>query len=297
MSMIAKFKPQKGKALDKLPKKTLAILDNTEYIVSTKFDGNQIFIVKEGSSIRFFTSDWKEFELELVADEFKDCSHNFVLIGEFMHGCAGKLGDRVNSAILTTYRTNFAKGKANIGLGQIGTNIQVFDCLTIYNGELMTQVPYKLRLQHANNIIRGRKYLTKILYETMLGKDIPAYTQKLVSKGWEGTMAVETNSYYHVGKRVNHSIKFKYRPTADLLCQGIVPGEGKYDGMIGALILMDSKSRIVCVGSGLSDELRGYHEDYFIGEVIEIEYEQIIDTYIQPTFVAIRRDKYKSEID
>ena len=55
---------QKGKALDKLPGKI--DFEHTEYLVSTKFDGNRIFIVKQDGDIRTFTSDWKEFSFPLT---------------------------------------------------------------------------------------------------------------------------------------------------------------------------------------------------------------------------------------
>ena len=37
--------------------------------------------------------------------------------------------------------------------------------------------------------------------------------------------------------------------------------------------------------------------DYFIGKVIEVEYEQLLATYIQPTFVCVRDDKTIEDID
>ena len=78
---------------------------------------------------------------------------------------------------------------------------------------------------------------------------------------------------------------------------GITEGEGKYKGMIGSLVLQDASGRIVSVGSGLSDAYRSKASIAYIGKVIEIEYEQILDTYIQPTFVTVRLDKTKEEID
>jgi len=112
--------------------------------------------------------------------------------------------------------------------------------------------------------------------------------------GWEGMMCVEPSSVYTPGKRGNHIVKLKYRKTADLLCIGTEPGEGKYQGMIGALVLKDRNGRVVRVGSGLDDLDRSYKNDY-IGKIIEIEYEQILDTYIQPTFVCVRYDKQLSD--
>ena len=292
--MIEQIKPQKGKAFDKLPKKTLSTFETTKYIQSIKYDGNQIFILKEGRTIRFFTSDWKQFHLEAVAAEVKTVHGNFMLVGEFMHGCLGKLGDRRKSAILTTYRTNYNKGIENIGLGQLDTNIMVFDALEIKQDTLIINVPYKERLRYVMQVVGGMKYLNPVIGQEVNGATAILNSVSIIARGWEGTMLVEADSHYHLGKRVNHSIKLKSRLTADLRCIDTELGDGKYANLIGSLTLQDSTGRVVSVGSGLSDADRNYHEDYYIGKVVEIEYEQILDTYIQPTFIRVREEK---EID
>ena len=75
-------------------------------------------------------------------------------------------------------------------------------------------------------------------------------------------------------------------------------GEGKYAGMLGALVLVDSEFRQVSVGTGFSDYERSFDPDeHFVGKVIEIKYEQIQDTYLQPSFIQVREDKSPKEID
>jgi DNA ligase-1 len=118
-----------------------------------------------------------------------------------------------------------------------------------------------------------------------------------VNKGYEGAMLKHFKQEYKQGKLTNDIIKIKPRKTADLLCIGIKEGEGKYEEMIGSLVLVDSEHRVVYVGSGLSDELREMGPEEFVGLVIEIEYEQLLDTYIQPVFKEIRYDKNEEEID
>ena len=54
------YEMQKGKMLDKLPAKI--DFDSTMYLVSTKYDGNRVFIVKKHGAISCFTSDWKQFD-------------------------------------------------------------------------------------------------------------------------------------------------------------------------------------------------------------------------------------------
>ena len=283
------FKPQKGKAFDKLPLKTLKTFPEQEYLVSTKYDGNQIFIVKEGNSVRWFTSDWKEFNLPVMGAKLNEITYDFTMVAEINYGGLGKLGERtVVQGKLTTERVNFNKG-LSCSLDEDKVSIKVFDFLT------QTPLKYKFRL----NCARGLKPKLPVQVHivntvSMLGKDIDVYAKALVKLGWEGVMASEPDEVYCYGKRVNHAIKIKYRPTADLRCIDTELGEGKYANAIGALVLQDSKDRLVKVGSGLSDEQRFLYKDNFIGKVIEIEYEQLMDTYQQPVFKYIREEK---EID
>lgn len=287
--LLQQIKPQKGKDFSNLPGKTLGIFDNTTYLQSIKYDGNQIFIVKIGNEVEFYTSDWKQFYLGVVAKELYDLEEDFLLVGEFMHDCLGKLGDRTKSAILTTYRTNFNKNLVN-GTSELKTNIKVFDALKI-NTSIVSNIKYKDRLKYAQTIVKGCTYLSVIAVSEVTGAQARENNLDLLRRGWEGSMLVEPDSLYEIGKRVNHSIKLKGRKTADLLCIDTELGEGKYMDLIGSLVLEDSQGRRVSVGSGLSDKDRLHHEDYYIGKVIEIGYEQIMDTYIQPTFISIREDK------
>lgn len=288
--MITQIKPQKGKDFVNLPTKIVNTFDNTKYLMSIKYDGNQIFIVKQGKSIRFYTSDWKEFYISLVAKELLQVDHDFILVGEFMHNCKGKLGDRRNSAILTTYRTNFAKYIPN-GVTEDKTNIKVFDLLLLEGDKLLKGIPAESRLVAARGLLSQVNYVGVVEQELVTGKVAKKKAKDLVAQGWEGAMLIEPASLYEVAKRVNHAIKLKGRKTADLMCISIELGEGKYDSLIGSLVLEDADGRRVSVGSGLSDSDRAKSFDYFIGKVIEINYEQILDTYIQPTFNRIREDK------
>lgn len=294
--MTTNFKPQKGKAYDKLPQNTLTMFPMTEYMVSKKYDGNQIFIVKDNNKVRFFTSDWKEFYIESIAEELLHNHNDFVLIGEFMYGCDGKLGDRPKSAILTTLRTNFNKGTRN-NIDETKVNIMVFDCLMIKDGMVQPNRFYIDRVNDLYDRIHLGNCCSAIGYSLMKGPKAQDLAREFVKEGWEGAMLVVPNTVYEIGKRVNHSIKLKYRKTVDLLCVDVEEGKGKYIDMIGSLVLKDSNGRIVKVGSGLSDYERNLGNDIFIGKVVEIEYEQLMATYIQPTYVGIRNDKTAKDID
>ncbi len=293
---------QKGKALDKLPKKEAESFDTDIFAVSRKYDGNQIFIVKRNNKVTWFTSDWKQFDIPGLGTELLHNKSDFILVAEFMYNCEGKLGDRKKSAILTTLRTCWNKSIANpLSFKEELCNIKVFDCIPYITSDLCSFLHYDLaqenRLEVASLLFFPAQ-ISKDKSKLMTGAEAKLYAKKLVTEGWEGVMCIDPKSKYQSGKRVNYSVKLKYRKTADLLCIDVVAGEigSKYENSIGALVLQDSEGRIVSVGSGLDDSDRQPElADYYIGKIIEIEYEQIMDTYIQPVYVQVRLDKQKAD--
>lgn len=278
------IKQCKGKDLDNIPKSRLL---ERGWLASIKYDGNYVQIHKQGNSVRFFTSGGKEFYHELVADSLVKNNPNldFIIETEFIGSSQGKLGDRVKAAKLTTYRTNFEKGLDNVGLNTNSDTFIVFDVIIL-------NWTFEARLNWLVNIFKGSEQVRLASFEYVDKLELAKCKAKeLVNLGYEGLFLKHINHVYQPGKRVNEAIKLKYRKTADLLCIGIEPGEGKYIDMLGSLILQDKEGRTVSVGSGLDDSMRGLPKDCFIDKIVEIEYEQIIDTYIQPTFVRVREDK------
>jgi ATP-dependent DNA ligase len=278
------IKQCKGKDLDNVSKSKLL---ERGWLSSIKYDGNYVQIHKQGNSVRFFTSGGKEFYHELVADSLVKNNPNldFIIETEFIGSSQGKLGDRVKAAKLTTYRTNFEKGLANVGLDTNRDTFIVFDVIIL-------NWTFEGRLAWLLNVFKGSEQVRLASFEYVDKLELAKCKAKeLVDLGYEGLFLKHINHVYQPGKRVNEAIKLKYRKTADLLCIDIEPGEGKYIDMIGSLVLQDKEGRTVSVGSGLDDSMRGLPKDCFIDKIVEIEYEQIIDTYIQPTFVRVREDK------
>ena len=247
------------------------------YMVSIKYDGHLIQIHQVGDKTRWFTSNGKEFELDIEMPP-----GNYILLAEFIYDCEGKLGDRGKSAILTTLRTNFNKGiKSNIDISKV--ELKVFD--------LVGDASFSHRYKALNMIVPE----WAVYQDVMTGEAALEYAKAVVRDGWEGVVLRDPTAPYEPGKRVHHMIKVKFRKTADLRCIGVEEGEGKCNG-IGALVLQDKEGRVVKVGSGLDySEATRQDAEAYIGKIIEIEYEQILDTYIQPVFKHIREDKEESD--
>ena len=285
----------KGKDIGKVPKSKL--LEDGWYS-SIKYDGNYVQIEKRGNIIKFWTSGGKQFYIDHIADELVNRNPNtdFTIECEYIADTNGKLGARARCST-GHYRANFKKGIKNNCIP--GNDIfKAFDCIYYEEdiGQRMTNFTcnYRIRQVLLHTLNLGSHVEPVEVYKANNLKTIKKGAISLIKEGYEGLMLMHEDHQYRPSKRVNDAIKLKLRPTADLLCIDVTAGEGKYSEMIGSLVLQDSAGRIVSVGSGLNDIDRSMSADWYLGRVIEIEYEQILDTYIQPTYVSIRANK---EID
>ena len=265
----------KGKDYAKVPKSKL----QNEYYISTKFDGHYVQIHPDGS---IYTSGGK-----LI--KFVDFSYptKYVLEAEFIGNADGKLGGRTKCGQLTTWRTNTAKGIDNY----IDGIFKVFDII-------IPDMPFSERLTYLQQLYKGHKNIHVVQHSLVNATDITKIIQSAKiarTAGYEGLVGKAPNHIHIPGKRTNEFVKFKFRPTVDLKVLDILPGEGKYTGMIGALVCVDAMGREVNVGSGLADYDRAQEPSAFINKIVEVEYEQILDTYIQPTFLRVRSDRDEPE--
>ncbi len=280
------IKQNKGKDIHKIPDSRLV---DGPYWVSKKFDGHYVQIRYHNNMVEMWTSGGKMFYLSGLADYIKEhFTESFHIECEFSYNCNGYLGDRGKSAILTTYRTNHSKG-IDVRGDEFKDVFRVLDIIDIHHTfkqrhAKLTELFYghdwfDVPTQHIVNSLQGGKDLAKLFVE----------------EGYEGAMLKSPDHMYKPGKRSNNIIKIKPRLTADLLCVDVKEGTGKYEGMIGALLLKDSQGRHTWAGSGLNDTERSNHPQWFIGKIVEIEYERIDETYIQPIIKYFRDDKTESD--
>jgi len=76
--------------------------------------------------------------------------------------------------------------------------------------------------------------------------------ERVVRSGGEGLMLHRGDSTYRAD-RSDDLLKLKQHPDADARVVGYLPGRGKYNGLIGALIVETPEGLRFAVGSGLSD--------------------------------------------
>jgi len=260
-----------------------------------KYDGRHTTVVKHpDQTVQYFTSGGKMFEL--LDDQvfgFDDTPVGVYFAEMMGENIEGRLGERIHSGIQTTMFTNTAKGLFN----RHRPTWRIFDYVTIADYDVgLCELPYISRWSYLKDKI-PTNYLAYDMESLNIGHS-NMFHNKVVADGWEGTVSMDNNQKWKASKSRPHTqVKRKDRKDADLLCIGITEGTGKYVGMIGSLKLTDSKGRVVDVGSGLTDEQRSQPSVDFIGSVIEIVYEQMLDTYIQPIFVRVRDDKTAEDIN
>lgn len=104
------------------------------------------------------------------------------------------------------------------------------------------------------------------------------------------------------GKWKDHTspdmVKMKIKDSADLLCTGIYPHKKK-DSWIGGLILESAEGKIVVrSGSGMDEKDRVRPKEYFLHNIVEIEYNEVTtdkkrDTMslFLPIYKGVRHDK------
>ena len=265
-------------------------------IAQYKYDGFSFTCIVKGDKPAFYTSGGHFFEIE---ESIFDNMEDGVYLGEMMGvGVVGKFGDRTKCGIQTTMRTNTAKGIKNWSKA----NFRIFEYLTLtefYEGKAKLSYEDRWLIMYNTNLdlefdiadvtaegkyCHNQDELNKFYYDTL-------------DRGYEGVIIRSPDHLWHNdGKRTDGLVKRKNRQTVDLYCFDWKEGNGKNQGKIGSLGLRDKKGREVWVAPR-TDADKERDPQYYIGEIIEVAYEQILKdgTYVQPVYNAVRFDKAEGD--
>ncbi|WP_440055217.1 DNA ligase [Pseudoalteromonas sp. T1lg65] len=120
--------------------------------------------------------------------------------------------------------------------------------------------------------------------------ELDRFFQQVLNKGGEGVMLHHQNAI-HINGRSSNLMKYKPFVDEDAIVTGYSPGKGKYQGMVGALVVKNNDGVIFKLGSGLSDKLRKNPPP--IGAVVSYRF-QGLTKFGKPRFARFLRVRYLS---
>ncbi len=136
---------------------------------------------------------------------------------------------------------------------------------------------YSVRLQQLSNLFDSPMpaNIRLLKHEAVSSRQqIDDLTIQYIHEGYEGLM-VKPNIPYYRGKRSNKMLKFKIRTSMDCEVLGVYEGEGRNEGRMGGITVMQENGVTCKVGSGFNDAQREQFwadPSKIIGRITEVEY-------------------------
>lgn len=145
---------------------------------------------------------------------------------------------------------------------------------------------YQQRYQHLQILSAANSFMQVPVYSAYPGRPkLEQQLQQISAEGGEGLMLRDPNSLY-LPSRSNALIKYKSYQDAEAEVIAYSDGKGKYQGMLGALVVQDAQGRKFKIGSGLSDQLRAAPPP--IGSLVEYRYNGLTE-HGKPRFARFVR--------
>ena len=317
----------------KLDEKALERFDSIPdgFLAQAKLDGVFNYIIKEGNEVYMLTRAGTSWSSDSLKEDMIKCSDG-VYIGEGLIYKEGKPLDRktgnglINKFIKreSTLESLYVKIDAVLNSDRYltGKNLKIYneikqkeqefaeidknlhfviwDSLTL--GEFREGLSTRPYTERFGEAIKATFMTAKLKpvpsFRVYSVKEAQAIADEYISEGGEGAIIKKLDTVWKDGTSKD-MVKIKAVLDADLLCVDVEEGSGKYKGKVGALVLETFCGKLrVKVGTGLTDLDRAKPFDYYIGKVIEIQYNEFIkskskntDSLFLPRFVEVREDK------
>jgi DNA ligase-1 len=96
-----------------------------------------------------------------------------------------------------------------------------------------------------------------VIEQKVLGShaELEDYLGQVTASGGEGLMLQRRNALYRIGRSMD-LLKYKRFQDAEAVVMGYLAGAGKYEGLVGALMVQNDAGQRFRLGSGLSDAQR-----------------------------------------
>lgn len=226
------------------------------------FENGKHTVVSSGSAVR------KE------ASFFMPDLGKTIILGEWMYG--------------TTWGKKYHK--------DTGIEFIFFD-MVMYDGEDITQEPYKYRLECCREFIENHGH-PGFDWARMLHKSADLQKSFSGNKAFEGVVWRSSDGAFS-----SQVFRTKTNFTMDYVCMGFTPGGGKYASQVGSVIgglYIDGVVTAVCKVGGLSEAHRKEFTDHptkYINRVFEAKGKKLFKSGAlrHPGFLRWREDKMAKE--
>lgn len=176
------------------------------------------------------------------------------------------------------------------GRSESGLRFVVFD-LPYGAGRDLRSLPFSARRAHLETLMAKARSPIEISQLLRPTRDLAA---QIWARDGEGLIIKRLDAPYLSGNRNSWS-KIKETHSAEAVITGFEPGNGKYAGMVGAVILSqyrDGKLVEVTRVSGMDDATRAALGPGAINVVLEFLYQKrTTDSYRHPRWLRVRPDK------
>lgn len=269
------------------------------YIVQKKCDGGRVnAIISLDNVVTYRSRNGNELTLHGVFDSIFSRFPGAVFDGEILARNADGIMDRKtgNGLYTKAVRGTLTKEEAD------SLCIEVWDLVS--SEEVATGLgdhgyATRLELLRACMLVDKENKVIVVESETVNTlEECQEFYTRMRSQGEEGAIIKVAKGVWE-DRRSKNMVKMKANETADLECFGVELGKGKHAGLIGALNCRTSCGKLVVqVGTGFKDVDRAKPHDFYVGKIIEVNYNEVItskgkDTasLFLPVYNQIRYDK------
>lgn len=252
------------------------------YFVTEKLDGNRCIARYDGNNWVFTSRNGKEMHVDF---DMSGLPTEFVYDGEILSPVQVEMSEEIYKVVALNENFKGAFVQAfNITSGLINTHdknknliYNIFDVM-LDNSEYSDRRGILNSIRTKSKNVRILPVLKYFKTREELYDNLGEILDKVVAIGGEGIM-INVGTSFYVHKRTDSLLKYKQVQTMDMEVIDYEFGTGKYEDMIGALIvkcITDDGKTITCkVGSGLSDAQRiawAYNPDKILHKIVEIAY-------------------------
>lgn len=175
----------------------------------------------------------------------------------------------------------------------------IFDCLMV-QGNDTRPLPLWERREALKILVHELGNQDKIVVTPQFSYTEAAYTA-LLDAGYEGGVVKNPSAPYASGQRGYGWYRLKRTETIDVVVTGTIPGRGKFEGLLGALVFgAYQDGKLVNIGqcSGMIDRVRAemtksHTKGELVGTVVEVKHfgQSPQGGYRHPQYVRTRTDK------